>query len=46
MEADQDFAKVRVAGSNPVVRSKNVLFSALIEGALFRVIGQRAIYVP
>jgi hypothetical protein len=28
MEADQDLAKVRVAGSNPVVRSKKVLVRA------------------
>jgi hypothetical protein len=41
-----ELAKVRVAGSNPVVRSKKVLVSALIEGALFRVVGRRATYVP
>jgi hypothetical protein len=29
------FAKVRVAGSNPVVRSKKVQVRALIDGALF-----------
>ena len=36
VDADQNVAKVRVAGSNPVVRSKNMQVSGL-SGPLIRV---------